>query len=1231
MVCLRFKETLLQKGTARLSVGEILKRLRILQAELAEHDQEQVERTSLNTVINELANDTLLNHKDKGVRAYTACCLADILRLCAPDAPYTPSQLNHIFELFVSQLKGLANQEMPYYAQAFYLLESLSQVKSVVLMVDLSNGPLLTIELFRICFEMASSEQPRNVMISMVDILAQLIDESATLPSKVIDMILNQFIVTESKISHSFISKTDRSPAYTMVKQLCNICAERLQRYVSQYFTDIIFEANRFIDENPQIELDEAMLEQVEKAHCLVYELYVASPPILENIIPQLEQELMAENVTLRLLSTSTVSQMLSVKEQKVDFIKEYPLLWKSWISRGNDKNSAIRIKWLEGLFNVLKNFSYSTEVMTIVVDGILTKHVDIDEKIRMIVCKMIGSLDYHMICERIPSSILEALSDRCKDRKHIVRIEAMHCLGKLYDMAYNDMYIVYDLKIRFVTDFSSLKDLNAMTGWFSLIPSRILHTIYINDKEINILLESVLYQYVLNYTEIDDTKRTERMLVMYKNLDSRAKHAFLSLGRNQLKYAKITEYYLGVCEKYNGGVTSDNEKKILTALKDVIIRLRSLYGDSSKAELDFEKFSRLNDRRLYKLLRDCMNLSNDYKQIQKSQKEFFKRIEQVSSGLIGTFKPFVFKISPMLYNKSVVSPIIEYTRSNKDMLADTARELLKEISSVQPSIYKAHIAEISSLIKEHDIESNISCIDTLKVYSQFITSFPQDISADPKLLKAVISFALKGSPLESKQAVFILLHSLNKEKYIHDLVERISDDLSVNSKHFLARLSALSQLVLYSPEEMESKADQYTSFLIKEILLVNLTPDHSSEEDWVEEDVLEDECKAKILALKILVNRLRANRNADGVQQLAKPVFRLLTSIMINMGEISKDRNTPFRFQSHIRLAAGRLFLKLSSFSVFEDMISVEDFYKMALLVQDPCFQVRYNFVKKLMKGLNLDKFTARYYAPIFLMAHEPEEEFKQEVIKWIRSCASVYRIRETFVIEYSFVRLIHLLAHHPDFSTDSDDLIDFAKYINFYLELVATSDSLSLLFHLVQRIKQVYDIISPENSDRLYVLSDLSQILIKVIAMSNSWTMQIYPKKLKLPSELYAPLTNAKVAAEIAKRVYIDKDVEEKLMLFTKFSKIIRKRKSVIEKDVKHIKQRFSKTKIKNQKKIKTGDTTVPLRRSRRILQAVNYVENGDDDDDEMMEDEDNKNDESIESDVQMDNLDSNSSLSS
>ncbi|CCJ30501.1 unnamed protein product [Pneumocystis jirovecii] len=471
MVCLRFNEALVQKGTARLSVGEVLRRLRVLQAELADHDQEQVERSSLDAVIAELVNETLINHKDKGVRAYTACCLADILRLCAPDAPYTPSQLNSIFELFVSQLKGLTGPEMPYYAQAFYLLESLSQVKSIVLMADLSNGHVLTIELFRVFFEIATPEQPRNVIISMVDILAQLIDESVMLPSKVIDMIFSQFTGLGSKTSHPFTLKIERPPAYIMAKQLCNICAERLQRYVCQYFTDIVFEANRSIDENFQVELDEVMLQDVEKAHRLVYELYVASPPILENVMPQLEQELMAENVTFRLLSTSTISEMLSVKEQKIDFTKEYPSLWKSWLSRGNDKSPVIRIK------------CYSTEVMATVVEGILAKYVDVDEKVRMTVCKMLGSLDYCTVREKIPSNVLDVLSDRSKDRKQVVRIEAMHCLGKLYNMAYNDISLI----------FLSLENLNATTEWFSLIPSRILHTIYINDKEINILLESMI------------------------------------------------------------------------------------------------------------------------------------------------------------------------------------------------------------------------------------------------------------------------------------------------------------------------------------------------------------------------------------------------------------------------------------------------------------------------------------------------------------------------------------------------------------------------------------------------------------------------------------------------------------------------------------------------------------------------------------------------------------------
>jgi len=57
-----------------------------------EMDQEESDKDSLTHVAKELAGPNLLHHKDRGVRAYTACCLVDVFRICAPDAPFTPSQ-----------------------------------------------------------------------------------------------------------------------------------------------------------------------------------------------------------------------------------------------------------------------------------------------------------------------------------------------------------------------------------------------------------------------------------------------------------------------------------------------------------------------------------------------------------------------------------------------------------------------------------------------------------------------------------------------------------------------------------------------------------------------------------------------------------------------------------------------------------------------------------------------------------------------------------------------------------------------------------------------------------------------------------------------------------------------------------------------------------------------------------------------------------------------------------
>lgn len=98
----------------------------------------------------------------------------------------------------------------------------------------------------------------------------------------------------------------------------------------------------------------------------------------------------------------------------------------------------------------------------------------------------------------------------------------------------------------------------------------------------------------------------------------------------------------------------------------------------------------------------------------------------------------------------------------------------------------------------------------------------------------------------------------------------------------------------------------------------------------------------------------------------------------------------------------------------------------------------------------------------------------------------------------EMIFFRLLHLLAHHPDFGTAEESLPDMARYdrtyihvneaaltdfiqshryIEFYLELVASPDNIPLLFYLAQKAKTVRDIESHLYSEvRQFLMSCFS-----------------------------------------------------------------------------------------------------------------------------------------------------------
>lgn len=189
---LNFHEKLTGKG---LTTDAVLKKLKALHTELSEMDQELVDVASLNVARKELISTSIMLHKDRGVKAYAACCLADILRLYAPDAPYTQNELRDIFQFFFRQLiAGLKGADSSYYNEYFHLLESLSTVKSVVLVCDLPHAEELMADIFRDFFGLVRRDLAKKIEMFMADILVALIDECQALPSEVLETIMAQFM-----------------------------------------------------------------------------------------------------------------------------------------------------------------------------------------------------------------------------------------------------------------------------------------------------------------------------------------------------------------------------------------------------------------------------------------------------------------------------------------------------------------------------------------------------------------------------------------------------------------------------------------------------------------------------------------------------------------------------------------------------------------------------------------------------------------------------------------------------------------------------------------------------------------------------------------------------------------------------------------------------------------------------------------------------------------------------
>ena len=558
--------------------------------------------------------------------------------------------------LITSILASLSDASNAYNNQHIYVLQSLEQVKSIALVTDLPSSEVLMTHLFVNFFDiMAGSSKSstgervgKNVEVNMTKILVMVVDEAAVLPNEAVDSIIAQFLRTDPRVlggqtrkakkgeaapaideKQTTLSMKELPPAYNMAKTICNSCPEKMAREISQYFLEIITEATSTAGKSKSghrdsMDMDdidigpsEDDLRELEKAHKLLRELWRACPAVLFNVIPQLEAELLAENVQLRRYATETFGDIVSgigaagpppptamdpaaypptflanssaklsnlniltVPASPQPFPQAHPHAYQSYLSRRHDKSPVIRAAWTIGVGRILTTSAggvgLGQDEEHVLLDCLSRMLNDSDEKVRLAAVKAVGTFSLRDVVLRLgllgsvdkSGSILANLASRVRDKKSTVRNEAMRVLGRMWGIATGEIATGNDQVI------------DLLGG----APSKILDAYYANELEINVTLDHVLFEYLLplsyppikskankltngNSQRVKDSQtngedgtaepdpdniRTERILLLTKGLDERAKRVFNMYQTRQAILCKYMTAYLTSAEEYN-------------------------------------------------------------------------------------------------------------------------------------------------------------------------------------------------------------------------------------------------------------------------------------------------------------------------------------------------------------------------------------------------------------------------------------------------------------------------------------------------------------------------------------------------------------------------------------------------------------------------------------------------------------------------------------------------------
>eukprot|EP00249_Psilotum_nudum_P024915 c29322_g1_i2 orf=363-5285(-) len=1032
-----------------------------------------------------LVQPVLLNHKDKEVRLLVATCISEIMRIVAPDAPYSDEILKEIFQLIVENFQGLNEMASSSFARRVSILETVAKVRSCVVMLDLECDDLI-LEMFQAFFRTASEEHPQNVLMAMKTIMSLVIEESEDIPQPLLDVLLTNLLQEKKGVSPA---------AHQLAMSVFQRCAEKLEPCVQRFLTSVMFEGNA---------LQSALHEDY---HELIYEIYQCAPQMLVAVIPNLTAELLTVEVDVRVKAVELLGRLFALPGQLPN---EYRQLFSEFLKRFTDKAIEVRHAVIECAKKCLLAKPYvpeAQEILTALNDRLQDFRNEVRTHVVASICDLVKAHPKH-----IPMDIMRRVAERLRDKKVFVRKDTLQRLTEVYRTLCLKCF-----EGSFVLDES-----------FDWIPMKILRCCFDKDcKEFRPQAIELVFTEELFPSELPVVDRTKHWISIFATFDRNDEKAFERILLQKQRLQHEMQNYLLLRQKIKEEDSQEAQKRLQNCCK----AMSSSFVDPIRAEDDFGKLNQLKDNNVLKALTSLLDSNLSLSEAESIRGELLRRLgdkhPQYEFMMI-----LATKCSYMLFGKEHVHALLNEITLNKvagkEDLLKASMGLLVEFAGHFPVLVEGSEEELFELLKEDNEHIKEGAVQIL---AKAGGSMRGQLDASGSVEAVLEKLCLEGNRKQAKYAVQALA-AIERDSGLKALCGKLVDLLET-TVHLPTILQSLGCIAQNAMSVFEAREDEVIQFVVRNLFRRDTSIGAGG---ILNGNDASEECCLKIYGLKALIRSFLPNKDAH-LRQRIKGLFGVLLKVL-ECGEISDEVKSSEVDKGHLRLAAAKGVLRLSR--RWDAQISPQLFHSTVLIAQDSSIYVRRQFLGKTHQYLK-ERIIPHKYACAFPLAISDSmngilPEVKQYMVDFVESCRRDARSRQysvsghsdvTFIThypEYLLFFLVHILAHHAAFPSlnngglSKETVEPFYKQLLFFIWALVRQegemcnevnkkeelDNIFVILSIFRMVKQAEDAVDGSKSENSFILSDVG-ILITKHLLQNEIFSTSNAGSIPLPSMIY------------------------------------------------------------------------------------------------------------------------------